>query len=84
MSTNTVRADIVAYLERFIPVAQVADTDDIFKRGFVSSMFAMQLVAFIEDHFALQVDNDDLDLDNFRSISALTRFVESKRSVGVA
>ncbi len=78
------RHEIIAYLAQFLPVDQLDDTDDIFRRGFVSSMFAMQLVTFVEDHFALTVSDDDLELENFRSVAALTAFVDAKRSVGAA
>ena len=75
------RHEIIGYLAHFLPVDQLADDDDIFRRGFVSSMFAMQLVVFVEDHFGLTVENDDLELENFRSVAALTAFVDAKRSV---
>ena len=77
MSTD-IRTRITDYLARFLPVADLADDDDIFQRGFVSSMFAMQLVAFVEQEFAITVENDDLELDNFRSVAALERFVGGK------
>lgn len=77
MSTD-IRTRITDYLARFLPVDDLADTDDIFQRGFVSSMFAMQLVAFVEQEFAIVVENDDLELSNFRSIAALEQFVGGK------
>lgn len=78
------RHEITGYLAQFLPVDQLADDDDIFRRGFVSSMFAMQLVTFVEDHFGLTVTDDDLELENFRSVAALTAFVDAKRAVGAS
>ncbi|WP_156754864.1 acyl carrier protein [Actinokineospora pegani] len=83
MSTD-IRTRVIGYLSRYFPVSDLADTDDIFKRGFVSSMFAMQLVAFVEQEFAVVVENEDLELDNFRSVAALERFVRGKLSAPVA
>lgn len=83
MSTD-VRDRIADYLARFFPITELADTDDIFKRGFVSSLFAMQLVAFVEQEFGITVENQDLELDNFRSIAALERFVTGKLATPVA
>lgn len=77
MSTD-IRTRITDYLARFLPVDDLADDDDIFQRGFVSSMFAMQLVAFVEQEFGITVENDDLELSNFRSVAALERFVGGK------
>lgn len=56
----------------------VEDHDDIFKRGLVNSLFAMQLVVYIENEFGISVEGEDLDVDNFCSVDALTAFVSRK------
>ncbi|MDN5383309.1 phosphopantetheine-binding protein [Streptomyces sp. LB8] len=81
MSTDN-RARIADYLSRFFPVHDLKD-DDIFEHGFVSSMFAMQLVSFVEHEFGITIENEDLELENFRSISALDAFVTRKLSAPV-
>ncbi|MFJ8053142.1 acyl carrier protein [Streptomyces luteogriseus] len=78
------KAKIGEYLSRFFPVQDLKDDDDIFQLGFVSSMFAIQLVSFVEHEFGLTIDNDDLELDNFRSVAALDAFVTRKLSASVA
>ncbi|MFJ5725438.1 acyl carrier protein [Streptomyces sp. NPDC093149] len=80
MSTDN-RARIAEYLSRFFPVQDLKDDDDIFELGFVSSMFAMQLVSFVEHEFGITVENEDLELEYFRSIGALDAFVARKQSV---
>lgn len=54
----------------------ITDFDDIFEQGIVDSLFAIQLVQFVEKEFDISVEREDLDIDNFSSIDALTRFVE--------
>lgn len=83
MSTDN-RARVAEYLSRFFPVQDLKDDDDIFELGFVSSMFAMQLVSFVEHEFGITVENEDLELEYFRSISALDAFVTRKLSVPAA
>ncbi|RKP52453.1 acyl carrier protein [Trinickia fusca] len=56
----------------------VADDEDIFGKGLVDSLFALQLVDFIQNDFKLTVENEDLDLDNFCSIDAMESFVTRK------
>lgn len=56
------------------------ENDDIFAQGVVNSLFAFQLVLFLEREFRISIENEDLELDNFRSISNMTRFVELKRA----
>jgi acyl carrier protein len=59
---------------------QLDDRDDIFAKGYVNSLFAMELVLLVERDFGIEVTDDDLDLKNFRSVDAMTRFVLSKNS----
>jgi len=69
-----------SFLFRFVRTQTIQDTDDIFSSGMVNSLFAMQLVLFVEKEFGIKVANEDLDLKNFRSIAAITNFVSSKRA----
>jgi acyl carrier protein len=54
------------------------DDDNIFELGFVDSLFAMQLVGFVEEEFQIQVTNQDLDITNFSSILGIVSFINSK------
>ena len=69
---------IQEFLSRFFRSREIALEDDIFALGFVNSLLAMQLVAFVEKEFGVRVEDEDLDLDNFRSIDAISRLVERK------
>ncbi|MFG2601699.1 acyl carrier protein [Streptomyces sp. NPDC048462] len=82
MSTDN-RARIAEYLSRFFPVQDLKADDDIFELGFVSSVFAMRLVSFVEHEFGITVENEDLELEYFCSIAALDAFVARKLSVPV-
>jgi methoxymalonate biosynthesis acyl carrier protein len=57
-------------IDRF-PRESIADEDDIFSLGFVNSLFAMELVVFIERTFNFKIPNRELRLDNFRTISSM-------------
>ena len=52
--------------------------DNIFQLGFVNSLFAMKLVAFIESEFDIEIDNNDLNITNFSSINNITNFLKNK------
>jgi acyl carrier protein len=68
---------IRCYFDKAI-AAEITDDDDIFALGVVDSLFAIQLVVFVENEFSLEVAPQELDIDNFCSVSALTRFVIGK------
>jgi acyl carrier protein len=68
------------FLSRAIP-GEISDDDDIFELGMVDSLFAMQLLVFIEREFGITAERCDLDIKNFSSIGAVRNFVMSKRGL---
>lgn len=74
------RDRIVKYLARFVPGRTLRGDEDLFTGGIITSLSAMQLVAFIEQQFDFTIENEDLTRDNFRSVDALTSLVERKRA----
>ncbi len=69
---------IRAFLAERIRNTEITDDEDIFEAGYVNSLFAMELVQFIESTFSVQIGSDDLELDNFRSITAMSQLIERK------
>jgi methoxymalonate biosynthesis acyl carrier protein len=80
-SVTSVKPAVRAFVGRFFRGHDLADDEDIFASGFVNSMFAMQLVQFVESEFGITVDSEDLDLDNFRSVTAIAALVARKQDV---
>lgn len=72
------RSQIRHFVTRAFKAHSLGDEDDIFATGYVNSLFAMELVTFIEGTFGVSVESDDLDLDNFRSIARMADFVAAK------
>ena len=79
-TVSSVKSRIHDFVDRFFGDTTLGDDDDMFATGYVNSMFAMQLVQFVESEFGITVDSDDLDLDNFRTVSAIAAFVERKQA----
>ncbi|WP_310463069.1 phosphopantetheine-binding protein [Sphaerotilus sp.] len=77
MSAQDIREKTLSFLEQFVSV-DVEDDEDLFASGLVNSLFAMQLVLFVEKEFAIKVENQDLDIANFRSVNAITSFIQQK------
>lgn len=78
MAEETITTKVRAFIQRSFHGHDLANDDDIFALGFANSLFAMQLVAFVEKEFGIEIDSDDLDLDNFRSVNAISTLVERK------
>ncbi|MEG4207116.1 phosphopantetheine-binding protein [Microcoleus sp. Pol7_A1] len=72
---------IKKFLSQFFGNHDLQDDEDIFALGFVNSMFAMQLVLFIEKEFEVTIENEDLEFANFRSINSMAALLERKTTV---
>lgn len=77
------KQQIREFVSRFFRDHQLADDEDIFASGYVNSMFAMQLVQFVETTFGIAVESDDLEIDNFRTVNAIAALVERKQGAAV-
>lgn len=78
------KARIREFLARHIRGHQLGDDEDIFASGFVNSMFAMQLVQFVEQTFGITVEDEDLEIANFQSVNAIAALVERKTAASAA
>ncbi|GAX42275.1 putative D-alanyl carrier protein [Tolypothrix sp. NIES-4075] len=75
------KARIKTFLSQYFGNHELQEDEDIFSLGFINSMFAMQLVLFIEQEFQIVIDNEDLDFENFRTINAMVSLIERKTAV---
>lgn len=75
------QSDLVEQLTRYLGVvtaSRLGPDDDYFDMGLVNSLRALEIVAYLERTFDLEIDIDDLDLDNFRTARRAAAFVERK------
>ncbi len=75
---NDCKAKIRGFLTKFFRNRELGDDEDIFALGFVNSLLAIQLVSFVEKEFVVTIEDEDLDLDNFRSLNAIDSLVARK------
>ncbi|SHJ63128.1 Acyl carrier protein [Clostridium cavendishii DSM 21758] len=73
-----VKEKVKSFLGRFFRKHEIDDDEDIFSLGFVNSLFAMQLVMFVEKEFGILISNEDLDTENFKTVNKITSLIESK------
>lgn len=69
------------YILENIGIPELADDFDIFESGIVNSLFAIELMTFLEKSFHIKVTMDDLDMDNFKSVNAINDFLMRKKEV---
>lgn len=52
--------------------------DDILMTGLVDSIGVMRLVAFIQDSFEVDVPPEDVTIESFRSVAAISDYLERR------
>ena len=57
------------------------DDDELIEADIIDSTSVLELIEFLESHFGIEVTDAETVPENLGSISALTRFVASKRGV---
>ncbi len=73
-----IRAYVQSNLNVFDPDVEFSDADNIFQSGLVNSLFAVQLIAFLEKEFSIKIANQDMQISNFSSVDKMVEFVEQK------
>jgi methoxymalonate biosynthesis acyl carrier protein len=76
---NPMKEAIRTFIQASINIDGLGNDENLFESGIVNSLFAVQLMTFIERTFEIEVGTDDLDIENFKSIDATATFVARKR-----
>lgn len=78
MTSAEIETKLRGFLAKYFRKRELQNNEDMFALGFVNSLFAMQLVMFLEKEFAIRIETKDLDMANFRSINNIIKLIESK------
>ena len=62
----------------FTDLDKIEDNTLLFEEGILDSMGLISLITFLEETFNIKINDTDLELENFKSIEAMTGFVESR------
>ncbi len=79
---SNVKSRIRHFISAYLADDRYSDEDDLFKTGYVNSLFAMELVTFVEKHFQIMIEDEELNIDNFRSVNAMAALVSKKINPG--
>lgn len=80
----SVAGEIQEFILREVAPGQDIDSlqpeADLLASDVIDSLGIVQLISFLEDRYAIKVDDDDLAPENFRSVESIVQFVEAKRA----
>jgi methoxymalonate biosynthesis acyl carrier protein len=79
MSTNDdLLPRVRTFVTRSLRFPDIPDDADIFEVGGASSLFAVELVLFVEETLGRELDDEDLERRNFASIRAVNELLTRK------
>lgn len=57
-------------------INDIQNDTDLFKGGYVNSLFALEIVMFLEKEFKIKIKNKDITEKNFKTVDAMAAVVE--------
>jgi len=70
-------------MREFLPEedpAELQDTTPLITAGILDSIATLRLVAFLEEHFGIQVAAHEASVEHLNTIADITRFVSGKQA----
>ena len=55
------------------------DDDELLLSGLIDSLGVVRLIAFIEEHLGLHVPPEDVIIENFQSLQAMSDYLETRQ-----
>jgi acyl carrier protein len=82
MHTTDIQSDIYNFVvENFLfgKADGLADDDSLVGKGVIDSTGVLELVSFVQEHFGIRMEDQEIIPDNLDSIKKLVAFVTRKR-----
>lgn len=79
METEDILRKVKQYILRSVDEQDITEDTDLFETGIIHSLFAIQLVVFIEKAFHLELEEEDMTTENMKSIRTIAKLIEEKQ-----
>lgn len=73
-----IKTNVKSFLNQFIGEIEISDDANIFEMGLVNSLFAMQLIAYLENYYKIKLIGPGVSLVDFNSINGICHMVEQR------
>lgn len=80
LTESQITYSLTNYLQQELNRTQVALTlnTSLIQAGLIDSLSIFKLILFMEEQFAIKIHPEDITVENFETINALTALVQSK------
>jgi len=79
MTADVIREFILSELVQDKSVTTLSEKDSLIESGIIDSLGIQKLLVFIEEKVSIQIMDEDIIPENFETIEAIVRLIESKR-----
>lgn len=69
--------NILKDLNTFYNVDSVGDDVDLFAKGLLDSLILIQFVMAIENHYKIQIQNQDINYESFKTFAKIKSVLDS-------
>jgi acyl carrier protein len=76
---EAVRSRVLEFLLRYVDDPAELEGMQLITGGVLSSLATVALISHLEKEFGIEVDDDDLELENFDTLDSIVGFVRGKR-----
>ena len=79
IETQDVAATVKGWLREHVTgQRELADDEPLIASGLLTSLQTVELVLFLDEHFGIEISDEEFVEENFQSVEAITRLVLSK------
>lgn len=80
--TQTITKFLVEEFLPDVPAESLAADYDLLSGGVIDSLGLLRVIAWLEDRFDVVVDDIEIAPENFRTVTAMSAFVQNTRRTG--
>jgi acyl carrier protein len=84
MKTTTIIRNFIIENFLFGDGNDLEETTDFFKTGIINSTGIIELISYIEEMYNITVEDNELNVENFRTLSAVCQYIERKTDCSLA
>lgn len=77
---EAVRSRVLEFLLRYVDDPAELEGMQLITGGILSSLATVALVSHLEKEFGIEVDDDDLEIENFDNLDSIVQFVQGKQA----
>jgi len=83
IDTLAIQQQVTAMFSEKLNLDVASAETDLIETGLLDSLALVELLVQLEESFDVSISTDDLELENFRSITSIALFVMERAAVGV-